>query len=201
MAGGRADKPAERWPVESITIGPRKRPIDDGTVAALMKSFVQFGQLHPITVRIGDARNGNDGEFRSIDEEVSGDVVKNVPILVSGRQRLEAMKVLGIETAPVKVLECDEATARMFEISENLDRAELTAMERAAQIGEWVRLCVEKNKKKGGQVAQPGGSQPNDQGISAASRELGLERTEVRRAVKIDSMTPEAKKATAEAAP
>ena len=61
MAWGKANKPAKGWPVESITIGPRKRPIDDAAVVQLMKSMEQFGQLHPITLRIGDAKIDGDG--------------------------------------------------------------------------------------------------------------------------------------------
>lgn len=54
-------------------------------------------------------------------------------------------------------------------------------------------------EEKGGQVAHPsGGKQPHDKGISAATRELGIERTEARRSVKIDNLTPEAKQAAVE---
>jgi len=43
------------------------------------------------------------------------------------------------------------------------------------------------------QLAPPGGKQPRDQGINAAVRELGIERTEAQRSVKIAGLMPEAK--------
>ena len=45
------------------------------------------------------------------------------------------------------------------------------------------------------QVATPGGKQPNDEGIRAASRELGLDKDAVHRATKIASISEEAKEA------
>lgn len=68
-------------------------------------------------------------------------------------------------------------------------RAELTALERSEQIAEWVELTGEVI----GQLAQkPSGGRPEG-GISAASRELGIDRTEAQRAVKVASLSPEAK--------
>jgi hypothetical protein len=72
------------------------------------------------------------------------------------------------------------------EISENLHRAELTAQERADRIVEWVRITGEKESR-----AQPAPSEKShtggrpDRGINAAVRELGIDRTEARRSVKI----------------
>ena len=65
----------------------------------------------------------------------------------------------------------------MWEISENLHRAELTVTERAEHIAEWVKLT----REKVAQVAPPGGRQPRDQGIRSAVRELGIDRTEAQR--------------------
>ncbi|MDI9850053.1 hypothetical protein QM467_18620 [Rhodoblastus sp. 17X3] len=58
-------------------------------------------------------------------------------------------------------------------------------LERDEQIAEWARLAEK--------VAQPlGGKQPAEKGISKAARDLGLDRDDARRAVKVDSLTPEA---------
>jgi ParB family chromosome partitioning protein len=57
--------------------------------------------------------------------------------------------------------------------------------ERADHIAEWVRLTGE---QKGAQVAPPGGKQPHDKGIKAATRELGIDRSEAQRACKIAAM-------------
>lgn len=78
-------------------------------------------------------------------------------------------------------------------------RAELTVAERAEHIAEWVRLVEDRNKR--GQVAQVSGKggRGKESGASRASRELGIERTEIRRAAKIAALTPAAKKAARDA--
>lgn len=81
----------------------------------------------------------------------------------------------------------------MWEISENLHRAELTVLERSDQIARWAELA-----SKVLQLATPGGKQPKESGIRKAARELNKELTEVHRAVKVASLTPEAKQAAQE---
>jgi hypothetical protein len=68
-------------------------------------------------------------------------------------------------------------------------RAELSVAERAELVAEWVRLTVEKVA----QVAPPGGRQPRDQGIRSAVCDLGIDRTEAQRSIKIAGIAPEAK--------
>ena len=102
----------------------------------------------------------------------------------------------------------DEADRRLWEIAENLHRAELTVMERAEHIAEWVRLTEEKADEVSAQVEPKlrqrgagqgiGGGRP-ESGINAATRDLGLDRTATQRAVKVASITPEAKEAAREA--
>lgn len=64
-------------------------------------------------------------------------------------------------------------------------------------IAEWVRLTNEKLAQVG-PVSNKGG-RGMESGTRAAARELGVERHEAQRAVKIDSITPEAKEAAREA--
>ena len=75
--------------------------------------------------------------------------------------------------------------------------AELTKLERDEHIAEWVRLTEE---KQSAQLAPKGpvGHRPQD-GINAAVRELGIDRTQAQRAVKVASITDEAKVAAREA--
>ncbi|MDB5597266.1 MAG: hypothetical protein JWM36_4227 [Hyphomicrobiales bacterium] len=80
---------------------------------------------------------------------------------------------------------------RMWEISENLHRAELSALERAENIAEWVRLSGRLPSH-----SETVGHRPKG-GINNAARELGLDRASAHRAVKVDSLTPEAKDAAA----
>lgn len=81
------------------------------------------------------------------------------------------------------------------EISENLHRAELSVQERAKLVAEWVELTGEKP----GQVGPLSGGRGNESGVRLAARELPVEgkteearRHNVRRAIKIASLSPEA---------
>jgi hypothetical protein len=95
---------------------------------------------------------------------------------------------------------------------ENLHRAELTVLERATHTAEWIRLTEERGLAKAelalpapkpAQVAQvsdkPKGGRGKKDGLSAATRELGIERTEAQRSIKIDAIAPEAKQAATDA--
>ncbi len=117
-----------------------------------------------------------------------------------------AARKLGWTEIEVRQFEGDETAARLWEIAENLHRADLTVAERAAHIAEWVRLTdgekvsaqVGPKLPKRGVGQGVGGGRP-EAGINAAVRKLGITRQEAQRAVKIDSMAPEAKAAAHEA--
>jgi hypothetical protein len=60
----------------------------------------------------------------------------------------------------------------MWEIAENLHRAELTAVERAEHINEWRVLAA-----KGAHDGHPSkNEQPHDVGVSATAKTLGVSR-------------------------
>jgi ParB family chromosome partitioning protein len=175
MAGSKADKPSKALLVDSIQIGRRKRPVDEAAVANLMKSMKQFGLMNPITIRVLGAS----------------------AILVAGQQRLEAARRLGWATIDAICVDCDDIDAEMIEIVENLDRAELAAQDRAAQLAELVRLYERRAAEFPDNASEKSRGRPQG-GAAAASRALGLGEKEVQRAVKIDRMSPEVKKAAAE---
>jgi hypothetical protein len=80
---------------------------------------------------------------------------------------------------------------RMWEISENLHRAELPQLERDKLVAEWCRLV---GKTVSAQVApKPQGGRPEG-GVREAARQLGLDRDDVRRAVKVASLSDAAQK-------
>lgn len=163
----------EKLLIDSIIVSNRHRPVDAEAVRALAASMEQIGLRTPITIR-----SPNDSEC----------------YLVAGRHRLEAAKALGWDEIECFVLNCSEDEAEMWEISENLHRAELTVVQRSEQVARWVELA---DRVSAQVVQKPQGGRPEG-GVSKAARDLNLERKEVDRAVKIASLTPEAKAVAAE---
>ncbi len=77
----------------------------------------------------------------------------------------------------------------MWEIAENLHRAELTKLQRAEQIEEWRKLSVQLVQSK----------HPADHGVSAAAETLGVSRADVKRAEAIAGISEDAKDAAQDA--
>ena len=69
-----------------------------------------------------------------------------VYILVAGRHRVEALRVLGVESVLVRVVDFDDIEARLWAISENLHRVELTVVQRAEQVAEYAELAKQKRE-------------------------------------------------------
>lgn len=160
--------------IDDIVVADGRREVDPAVVKRLADSIDNIGLRHPITVR-------KKGEQY---------------ILIAGRHRIEACKKLGREHVSATIVSMTNAEARMWEIAENLHRAELTKLERSDQIAEWVKLKAEQVRK----VSDPsGGQQPNNEGKSAAASELGIDEKAVRDAVKIAGISEEAKDAAEEA--
>lgn len=162
----------EDTPIVLITVGEDRRPVDEDAVVKLMESIRQIGLQTPITLR-----------------EVPYDEDSAELHLVTGRHRLEAAKRLGWETIPaISHTDWDEIDAELWEISENLHRAELTALQRSEQVHRYAELV----RTKAAQVAHP---EPRYQkrGDSEAARQLGIDRDQIRRSSKIATLTPEAK--------
>jgi ParB-like chromosome segregation protein Spo0J len=107
---------------------------------------------------------------------------------------------LGWEDIPAVVSDGTETEAKMWEIAENLHRADLTVTERSEHIAEWIGLYEKEDKEEVlTQVAsKPKGGRPEG-GVRAASRDLGIELTEAQRAVKIAGLPDEVKKAAKDA--
>jgi hypothetical protein len=162
-------------PIELVEVGPRLRPINEEAVVALAESMKCLGQLQPISVYTSE-------EFAAL--------------LVTGAHRLEAAKRLGWKLIDVVYVGGDDIERELQEIAENLHRAELTALERSNQIARWAELMA----AKGAQIAPPsGGHQPQEKGIKKLARDLGIERTDVQRAVKVASISEEAQQAARDA--
>lgn len=156
--------------IESIIIPEGRRTIDEDTVQTLANSMEKIGLHTPITVRRND-----DGKV----------------ILVAGAHRHAAASLLGWEKINCFALKCSEDEADMWEIAENLHRADLTVLQRSEQIAKWVEIA---NRVSAQVAPKPQGGRPEG-GERQAARELNIDRDEVRRAVKISKLSIEAKKA------
>jgi hypothetical protein len=78
------------------------------------------------------------------------------------------------------------------EIAENLHRAELTKLEGDDNIAEWLRITERISTSQSESLRRDGrGGRPA--GIETAARELGIERQDAHRAVKVASISDEAK--------
>src|SRR4051812_22734273 len=151
-----------RWPIEEIVVSDRLRAgIREDIVIALTASIVEIGLREPPTIRI--ERDADGGEY---------------PVLVTGMHRVEACKRLNLRSIDCVEFQGSTLDAKLWEISENLHRAELTVQERSEHIAAWIRLTEEKGVSAQlapklstkGRISE--GRAPS--GINAATRELGM---------------------------
>jgi ParB-like chromosome segregation protein Spo0J len=169
--------------VDFIETERERRPVNRDDVDMLAVSFVRIGMQMPITVRC-------------FPDRLSGAGAIGTYVLVTGAHRLAAAKQLGWPTIDCFIADCDEIEAQLLEISENLHRRELTALERAEQIALWVDL-VNRKPVQPEQVSI--GGRGNKGGEAQASRKLGFSRPDIHRAVKVAALAPEAKEAASAA--
>lgn len=165
--------------LDEVVVRNGRRPINSEAVQSLAASIQKIGLQTPITCRaIGS------GQFE----------------LIAGNHRLEAAKLTGAEAIPAVIVKWDDKTARKWEISENLHRADLTELQRKEEIAEWIAITEAEQGE--GVLAQlepkPRGGRP-ESGVRAAARELGVERNEAQRAIKVASISERAKQAAVDA--
>jgi ParB/RepB/Spo0J family partition protein len=162
--------------VEIIDVLPGHRCPAREDVERLAASIDRIGLRTPISVRYmpdRPARCGTDDSY----------------ILVTGAHRLAAVTKLGWQKIDCFVVDCDEPQARLWEIAENLHRAELTKLERDEQIAEWIKLT----ELISSQIATKLERGRPESGINAAARELGVDKDDAHRAVKVAALSGEAK--------
>ena len=169
---------------DNVIVGQRLRRVDPTVVDTLAQSIAEIGLQVPISVRLEEQPD------------------RQCLFLVAGAHRLAAVKKLGWEQVPAVFIEADSIDVRRWEIAENLHRAELTVLERAEHVTEWLRLT--EDKQRGEKLRQADavskGGRGQEGGIRAASRELGISEPEARRSDTIaESLTPEAQTAAVEA--
>ncbi|WP_442880600.1 ParB/RepB/Spo0J family partition protein [Aurantimonas sp. C2-5-R2] len=160
-------------------------------VAEIAESIRDLGLMNAPAVCIRDNVTLDDGEMSD-----------RVPVLIYGRHRLLALEANGEASVECVVYDVDDLHAELMEIAENLHRSELTALQRDEQVARWIELTSARRSLAEGDVlsrqadAKPG--RPEG-GVRAASRELGLSEADARRAVKVASLSGEAKQAAADA--
>jgi ParB-like chromosome segregation protein Spo0J len=168
----------EDWNIQSLPVGEimipdGRRELQRAKVDTLRGSMQRLGLQSPIGVRMVDGK----------------------PYLVYGLHRFCAAQDLEWDSIHCRIFEGDDRRARMAEISENLHRAELTALEEAEQVAEWIQLVEELRQEISAQSAQKSGPGRPEGGQSAAAREIGVDRDAVRRAQRIAALPAEAKAA------
>jgi len=168
-----------------IIVGKRMRPLNAERVADLERSIGALGLQHLITVRYTDNKPT---PLSAVDHARQA-------VLIAGAHRLQAVKNLGWSEIPIREFDGDDRAARMWEIAENLHRAELTELERDVQIAEWIKLAGEEVSAK--VDPKPQGGRP-ESGINKAARDLGIEQKAAQRAAKIAGLSDEAKAAAVE---
>ena len=108
-------------PIENIRSGNRLRQVRPEHVAHLAESIARIGLQSPISVHSGVAKRENGGSDISFE-------------LVAGLHRLEACKSLGLVEIEAAIVQMDSDERALWEIDENLCRAELTELERGEHL-------------------------------------------------------------------
>jgi ParB-like chromosome segregation protein Spo0J len=177
--------------IDDLDLSHTIRPYNAAVVAELVQSIRAIGLQTPLTCIVRDGQH----------------------VLVSGRNRLEALRVIGCEQAPVRIVDFDDVEAQLWQLSENLHRAELTKLQYDQQVVRYAELL--KVKLAGETVApiQPPPKEIPAQGVlrqvdakppcqnvggrpegghRQAARELNIPEATVRRAYQTASLSPEA---------
>ncbi len=178
-----ADRKLQQLDITSIETHGRLRTVKEAGVEAVAASLASIGLRTPISVRYYEERP----------EGMPGETVDAL-VLLTGAHRLEAARRLGWDRIECFVyFDGDEVDAQLWEIAENLHRSELTALEHDEQVALWVKLAAQKARQSDEPLR--GGAQPNEKGQAKAARELGISEPAARRAVKVASLSDEAKEA------
>jgi uncharacterized ParB-like nuclease family protein len=123
---------------DQIDFPDNGRPHNATDVVALASSIRAIGLQVPLTVIERDGRY----------------------LLIAGRHRLEALRVIGEDRVPVRIVDFDDIEARLWTISENLHRTELSALARSEQIAEFAKLTKERLEAQKQAPAEPAPARP-----------------------------------------
>ena len=144
-----------RAKISDIHVGERARPVDEDIAQAIAASFAEVGQITPITVR--RTPNANKG--------------KTPLTLVAGGHRRRAAEISGWDGIDAIVVGADALDAQLIELSENLYKNELSALDRAIFVLKYRELWEEKH----GRINPKGGrpkKQDHDDPVFSGGRDL-----------------------------
>ena len=182
--------------LDEIDLSHAIRPYNASVVGELAQSIRAIGLQTPLTCIVRDGQH----------------------ILVAGRNRLEALRLVGADQVPVRVVDFDDVEAKLWRLSENLHRAELTKLEYDRQVVEYAELLKarqaatislqheseisaqerEPEAEKLRQVGAVYGGRGNTGGYREVARGLNIPEQTVRRAYQTASLSPEAQEAAVE---
>lgn len=167
----------ERIWLDGLQVGSRLREADESRVASLAASMKAIGLRQPISVWADDEGGVH---------------------LVAGLHRVKAAELLKWETIDAILVDMSEVDRRRWEIAENLHRSELTALERDQHVAEWIRLTDQSDRISAQPEPKINGRGRPESGTRKAARELGVEKEDARRAIKVASLTDAAKQTARE---
>ena len=179
----------------TVRVLPCARPVVEKAVLSLIDSFEQVGVLNKPMIRYGIV----DGptftvEGSALPEDPATDATTLYPILVFGRHRMAAWgRLQPGTTMGMDIFDGTADEARKLEITENLHRCELNALQEAEQTAEWIRIT-------GREVAAETGEAPSTATvIGQAAEKLNRSVADVTRDVAIDKLSPKVKQAAIDA--
>ena len=149
--------------VDAVDVGERLRSIDPERVAALAESIDLLGLQQPISVWSPD------------DDTLD---------LVSGLHRLEGVKKLGWEEIDCIFVDMDPLDRQLWEIDENLCRADLTDLQRAQHTAKRAEVIKQKAALINAQVEQKSAGRPSEgqaEFVEETAKNTGKSKATVRR--------------------
>lgn len=107
--------------ISQIHVPPRLREVEEDQAGAIALSMEAHGLINPITVRYAPAKGKGATPY----------------ILVAGAHRLRGAKILSWTEIEAAIIEADQSEAQLVEITENLFRNELSALDRAVFVASY----------------------------------------------------------------
>ena len=164
-------------PINEIRVGKRLRALHELTVDQLVESIQKLGLQVPVSVVTGQEKDADGVSFE----------------LVAGHHRLQACRCLGWHEIEAQIVHLNDNQRELWEIDENLCRAELSELERAEHLAKrkevYERLHPETRAASGAELAQKRWGYATDN-LSAASsfaadtaEKIGTTARDIRRSI------------------